>query len=110
MIAEEEIRLIKSWIDYLVGKRLNYISGRNFFVIESADWSGNGKIVVIRNNDQKLTISFDNFETVLEQLNTGKPVHVDSVLRGGGELSNSNRNNFCKFSYCRLYGKQKGPK
>ncbi|MFT6787364.1 MAG: hypothetical protein ACJAVX_000708 [Pseudoalteromonas rhizosphaerae] len=84
MITEEEIRLIKSWIDNLVGKRLSYISGRNFFVIDSADWSGNGKIVVIRNNDQKLTISFDNFETVLEQLNTGKPVHVDSVLRGGG--------------------------
>ena len=84
MIAEEEIRLIKSWIDNLVGKRLSYISGRNFFVIESADWSGNGKIVVIRNNDQKLTISFDNFETVLEQLNTGKPVHVDRRIKGGG--------------------------
>lgn len=74
---------VKQWIDELVGKNLNYITGLNEVVIQSVDWSGNGKLNVLRGSNS-LTIGYERIDAVINRMQNGNPIHVDTVLRGGG--------------------------
>jgi len=74
---------VKQWIDELVGKNLNYITGLNEVVIQSVDWGGNGKLNVLRGSNS-LTIGYERIDAVINRMQNGNPIHVDTVLRGGG--------------------------
>lgn len=74
---------VKQWLDELVGKNLNYITGLNEVVIQSVDWSGNGKLNVLRGSNS-LTIGYERIDAVINRMQNGNPIHVDTVLRGGG--------------------------
>jgi hypothetical protein len=71
----------REWIDQLVDKELQYITGRNTSVINNVDWD-EGKIFVSRGESQ-ITIRFERISAVISKLIKGHPVHVDTILRSG---------------------------
>ncbi|MGP5191970.1 McrB family protein, partial [Vreelandella alkaliphila] len=78
----DAIKKSKIWIEQLVGKELQYITGRNVAVIESIDWDEGGKICVTR-GEAKINIRFERIEAVVAKLIKGHPIHVDTFLRSG---------------------------
>lgn len=82
MQIEEALSKSKMWIDQLVGKELQYITGRNTSVINNVDWDDEGKIFVSRGEGQ-ITIRFERIAAVISKLINGHPVHVDTILRSG---------------------------
>ncbi|MGL6171863.1 MAG: McrB family protein [Vibrio sp.] len=82
MNIEEALIKSKEWIEQLRGKELQYITGRNYSVIESVDWDDEEKIVVSR-GESSITIRFERIAAVISKLIKGHPVHVDTVLRSG---------------------------
>jgi hypothetical protein len=82
MNIEDAIIKSKAWIDQLVGKELEYITGRNFSVINRVDWEDEGKIFVARGEGQ-VAIRFERIADVIAKLIKGHPTHVDTVLRSG---------------------------
>ncbi|WP_242014657.1 McrB family protein [Vibrio cholerae] len=82
MQIEEALSKSRMWIDQLVGKELQYITGRNTSVINNVDWDDEGKIFVSRGEGQ-ITIRFERIAAVISKLINGHPVHVDTILRSG---------------------------
>ncbi|MCS0322417.1 McrB family protein [Vibrio rumoiensis] len=82
MQIEEALSKSRMWIDQLVGKELQYITGRNTSVINNVDWDDEGKIFVSRGEGQ-ITIRFERIAAVISKLIKGHPVHVDTILRSG---------------------------
>jgi hypothetical protein len=82
MQIEEALSKSRMWIDQLVGKELQYITGRNTSVINNVDWDDEGKIFVSRGESQ-ITIRFERIAAVISKLINGHPVHVDTILRSG---------------------------
>lgn len=82
MQIEEALSKSRMWIDQLVGKELQYITGRNTSVINNVDWDDEGKIFVSRGEGQ-ITIRFERIASVISKLIKGHPVHVDTILRSG---------------------------
>lgn len=82
MQIEEALSKSRMWIDGLVGKELQYITGRNTSVINNVDWDDEGKIFVSRGEGQ-ITIRFERIAAVISKLIKGHPVHVDTILRSG---------------------------
>ncbi|MDX5050167.1 McrB family protein [Vibrio cholerae] len=82
MQIEDAVNQARIWIDQLVGKELQYITGRNVTVINRVDWEDKGKIFVGR-GEGKITIRFDRVVIVIKKLMSGSPIHVDTVLRSG---------------------------
>ena len=82
MQIEEALSKSRMWIDQLVGKELQYITGRNTSVINNVDWDDKGKIFVSRGEGQ-ITIRFERIAAVISKLVKGHPVHVDTILRSG---------------------------
>jgi hypothetical protein len=82
MKIEDALNKSRAWIDQLVGKELQYITGRNTSVITRIDWEDEGKIIVARGEGQ-VTIRFERIVAVLSKLIKGHPTHVDTVLRSG---------------------------
>ncbi|HGF7510420.1 TPA: restriction endonuclease [Vibrio cholerae] len=82
MQIEEALSKSRMWIDQLVGKELQYITGRNTSVINNVDWDDEGKIFVSRGEGQ-ITIRFERIVAVISKLINGHPVHVDTILRSG---------------------------
>jgi|SRR5690554_3494653 len=82
MIIESERARVKSWLEQLIGKPLDYITGRNTAVIESIDWEDDGKLTVSR-GPSSISIRYERIEAVIARLLKGVPIHVDTVLRSG---------------------------
>ncbi|MET1256683.1 McrB family protein [Aliikangiella maris] len=82
MQIEEALTKSRMWIDQLVGKELQYITGRNTSVINNVDWDDEGKIFVSRGEGQ-ITIRFERIAAVISKLINGHPEHVDTILRSG---------------------------
>lgn len=82
MQIEDALSKSRMWIDQLVGKKLQYITGRNTSVINNVDWDDEGKIFVSRGEGQ-ITIRFERIAAVISKLIKGHPVHVDTILRSG---------------------------
>lgn len=82
MQTKDALSKAKVWIDQLVGKELQYITGRNTSVINKVDWDDEGKIFISR-GEGKVTIRFERIAAVISKLIKGQPVHVDTVLRSG---------------------------
>lgn len=82
MQFQDALTKTKEWIQELVGKELQYITGRNTAVIDSVNWNDGGKLVVIR-GESKITIRFERIVMVVEMLIKGHPIHVDTLLRSG---------------------------
>ena len=82
MQIEDALSKSKMWLNQLVDKELQYITGRNKSVIKSVDWDDEGKILVSRGKSQ-LTIRFERIAEVISELIKGHPVHVDTFLRSG---------------------------
>ena len=62
MQIEEALIKSRTWIDQLIGKELQYITGRNTTVITHVDWDDEGKIFVDRGGSQ-ITIRFERLLT-----------------------------------------------
>lgn len=82
MHIEDALNKSMAWIEQLVGKDLQYISGRNTSIINHVDWDDEGKIFLSR-GDAQITIRFDRIAAVISKLIKGYPTHVDTVLRAG---------------------------
>lgn len=82
MQTKDALSKARIWIDQLVGKELQYITGRNTSVINKVDWDDEGKIFISR-GEGKVTIRFERIAAVISKLIKGQPVHVDTVLRSG---------------------------
>lgn len=82
MQLEDAISKSRAWINQLIGKELQYITGRNFAVINRVDWEDEGKIFVARGEGQ-VAIRFERVVDVIVKLIKGHPKHIDTVLRSG---------------------------
>lgn len=82
MKIEDALCKSRTWIDQLVGKELQYITGRNTSIITSVDWEGEGKLFVGR-GDKKISINFKRVEDAIKILIHGQAVHFDTILRSG---------------------------
>ncbi len=82
MQIDDALSKSRAWIDELIGKELEYITGRNTSVISSVDWDDGEKIFVSR-GDESITIRFERIKDVVSILIKGHPTHVDTVLRSG---------------------------
>lgn len=82
MQIEDALSKSRTWINQLVGKELQYITGRNTSVINNVDWDDEGKIFVSRGEGQ-IAIRFERIAAVIAKLIKGHPVHVDTILRSG---------------------------
>lgn len=82
MHIDDAISKAKTWINQLIGKELNYITGRNVSVINRVDFEGEGKIFLTR-GEGEVAIRFGRLVAVIAKLIKGHPTHVDTVLRSG---------------------------
>lgn len=83
MVSVIEMSQVKIWINALVGKELNYITDRNNAIITSVDWDNDGGKLIISRSGKPITINVDRIKSVVNKLQKGHPVHVDTVLRSG---------------------------
>lgn len=81
MKIEDAVNQAREWIEALISKELQYITGRNTLIITDIDWQDN-KIFVTRGQNN-INVRFDRIEAVIKKLIDGLPVHVDTALRSG---------------------------